>query len=163
MIPNIGVFVFLRNFAIRQIWRCPFQVSQYHFQIPAKKYSNKGFLVLNLGIFFFFSRNFEIRQIRGSWFQIWQYMFQLPVLKYPNQAFLVQKFKDFYFCTKLCNKTNSRTLISNMTIIFSNSIPKIQKSDKEILLFARNFTTRQIRGCWFQIWQWLFKIPAQNT
>ena len=33
------------------------------------------------------------------------------------------KFKDFYFR----NKRNSRTLISNMTISFSNSSPKIWK------------------------------------
>ena len=31
------------------------------------------------------------------------------------------KLKEFYFCTKLCNKANSRRLVSNMTIAFSNS------------------------------------------
>ena len=34
------------------------------------------------------------------------------------------KFKDFYFCTKLCNKTNSRALISNITMVFLNCCPK---------------------------------------
>ena len=34
------------------------------------------------------------------------------------------RFRDFYFYTKLCNKTISRELISNMTILFSNSSPK---------------------------------------
>ena len=29
------------------------------------------------------------------------------------------------FCTKLCNKTNKRTQIPNMTIVFSNSSTKI--------------------------------------
>ena len=41
---------------------------------------------------------------------------------------MVPKLKDFYFCTKLCKKTNSRMQISNMTIVFSNSSPKIHKS-----------------------------------
>ena len=40
-----------------------------------QKYSNKAFLVLNLG-FLFFAPNFAIRQIRGGWFQIWQYCFK---------------------------------------------------------------------------------------
>ena len=31
------------------------------------------------------------------------------------------KLKEFYFSTKLCNKANSRRLVSNMTIAFSNS------------------------------------------
>ena len=37
-------------------------------------------------------------------------------------------FKDFYFCSKLCSKTNSSALISNMTIVFSNSSSKMCKS-----------------------------------
>ena len=37
---------------------------------------------------------------------------------------------DFHFCSKICNKTNSRTLISNMTRSFSNYIPKIPKSGR---------------------------------
>ena len=37
------------------------------------------------------------------------------------------KFNDFYFYAKLNAKTNSRTLASNMTIIFSNS--RIQNTE----------------------------------
>ena len=85
LILNLSVFGFSQNFAISQNWGCEFQVSQYHFQIPAQKYSNKGFLVPNLGIFFF-SQNFGIRRSRGCWLQIWQYMFQLPLPKYPNSG-----------------------------------------------------------------------------
>ena len=32
----------------------------------------------------------------------------------------------------------------------------------EIFVFSRNFATRQIRGCWFQIWQYYFQISAQK-
>ena len=63
--------------------------------------------------------------------------------KIPKSGIFGTKFKDFYFCTKLWNKTNYRTLISNMRIIFSNSIPKIQKSDKEILVFVLHETLQQ--------------------
>ena len=69
--------------------------------------------------------------------------------------------------TKLCNKTNSRTLISNMTIVFSNSTSKRSKlaifgNQFKDFYFGLNFTIRQNRGCPFQIWQWFFQIPAQN-
>ena len=47
--------------------------------------------------------------------------------KIPKSSIFSPKFKDFYFCTTLCNKTNLRTLISNMTIVFWNSSPKICK------------------------------------
>ena len=29
-------------------------------------------------------------------------------------------------------------------------------------IFTWTFALRKIRGCWFQIWQWLFQIPAQK-
>ena len=47
----------------------------------------------------------------------------------PKSGIFGPKLKECYFCTKLCNKTNSRTQTSNMTIVFSNSSPKIRRSD----------------------------------
>ena len=38
----------------------------------------------------------------------------------PKQGTYGPKFKEFYFCTKHFNKTNSRTLISIMTILFQS-------------------------------------------
>ena len=56
-------------------------------------------------------------------------------------------------------------LISNMTILFSTSSPKIPKpgifgSKFKDFYFASYFPRRQIRGRWLQIWQWFFQIPA---
>ena len=48
--------------------------------------------------------------------------------KIPKPSIFGPKFNDFYFCSKLSNKANSRTQVSNMTIAFSNSSPKICKS-----------------------------------
>ena len=31
-----------------------------------------------------------------------------------------------------------------------------------IFILSQNFAVRQIRGCWFQIWQYSFQIPAQK-
>ena len=48
--------------------------------------------------------------------------------KIPKSDMLSPRFKDFYFCPKLCSKTNSRALISNMTMMLQNSSPKINES-----------------------------------
>ena len=37
LVPNLRIFCFLLNFAIRQTWGCWFQKWQYYFQIPAPK------------------------------------------------------------------------------------------------------------------------------
>ena len=34
------------------------------------------------------------------------------------------KIENFHFCTKLCSKTNSSALISNVTIVYNNCCPK---------------------------------------
>ena len=43
------------------------------------------------------------------------------------QSKIQTKFRHSF--TKFCNQTNSRVLISNMTILFSNCIPKIPKQE----------------------------------
>ena len=127
LVSNLTIFVNSQNFAIRPFRECWLQIWQYFFKILAQKYPNQAFLVPNLGIFIF-SQDFVIRKIRGCWFQIWRYCFQIPVQKYPNQLFLVPNLRIFYFCTKLCNKTNSRMLISIFFFLFfSNFSPKIPK------------------------------------
>ena len=67
--PNLVIFIFSQNFAIRQIQGCWFQIWLYCFQMPVQKYANQTFLVPNLRIFIF-TPNFATRQIRGRWFQI---------------------------------------------------------------------------------------------
>ena len=61
--------------------------------------------------------------------------------------------------------TNLRVLILNMTITFYNSSPNkaflVQNLGISIHKF-RHFPVRQIWGCWFQIWQYCFQIPAQK-
>ena len=116
-------------------------------KILFQKYPNKAFLVPNLGIFII-SWCFAIKQIRRCWFQIWEQFFQIPAQKYPSKAFLVQNLMIF-FSTKLCNKANSRTLIWNMTITFSNFGPKMHKlgifgPKFKDFYFAPNFAIRQI-------------------
>ena len=60
-------------------WIPWFQIWQYCFQIPAKKYPNKAFL----------SPKFKHFCWR-CWFQMWQYCLQVPGQKHPNEAFFVK-------------------------------------------------------------------------
>ena len=67
--------------------------------------------------------------------------------KIPKSGMFGPRFQDFYFCTKLCNKTNSKVLISNMRIF--SQIPAQKYSNKAILVpnlgifvFSQNFVIR---------------------
>ena len=43
LVPNLEIFVFSQNFAIRQIRGDWFQIQQHYFQIATQKYPNKVF------------------------------------------------------------------------------------------------------------------------
>ena len=136
MVPNLGIFIFSRNFAIRPSRGCWVQIWQYNFQLPVQKHPNQAFLVTNVRIFIF-APNFATRQIRGRWFEIWQQYFQIPVPKYGNLT------KNFYFYTKHCNKANWRVLISNMTMVFQNCCSKHLNKAPFVSKFKnRNFCTK---------------------
>ena len=88
MVPNLKTFSFAPNFAIRQIQGRWFQIWQYFFEIPAQKYSNKAFLVPNLGIFI----SHEILQLgkfEGADFKRDNSFFKIPVQQ--------DKFEDFIY------------------------------------------------------------------
>ena len=48
-------------------------------------------------------------------------------------------------------------------IIFKFTKKAILVPNLRIFIFASNFTTRQVRRCWRQIWQTFFKIAFQIT
>ena len=154
LVPNLGIFIFLRKFAVRQIRGCWFQIDKIIFKFQHKYTQIRHFWSKNLRIFVF-APNFTTRQIRGCWFHI-------PALKYANLALLqiwqVPTLRIFIFCAKLCNKANSRPLISNMKMVSQNCYPEHPNKaflvpNLRILILLRNFTIRQIGGRWLQIWQ----------
>ena len=98
----------------------------FFFQIPAQKYPNHTFMIPNLDSFIFLS-NLQLEKFEGADFKYDNNFFSNCSTKIPKQGIFGPKFKDFYFCTKPWNKTNSRMLIWNMTIIFSTFSPKIHK------------------------------------
>ena len=97
--------------------------------------------------------------------------------KIPKSGIFGPKFMYFCFFVKFRNLTNLRVLILNMTIAFLKILPKntqmrhfCQKYPNKAFLIpylgnfvsSQNFAITLIRRCWFQIWQWLFKIVAQK-
>ena len=65
-------------------------------------------------------------------------------------------FKNFYFCTKLCILTNSRELISNISIAFQTCSPKCQIRhfcSKFFLLFCLFFLCFFCFEQLFEFWQ----------
>ena len=84
--------------------------------------------------FCFFSRSFAILRvvISNLTIVVFNSSPKIPTWgsfcqKYPNKAF-GPEFRKFCFFAKFPSYTNLRVLISNMTILFSNSGPKIPKS-----------------------------------
>ena len=77
------------------------------------------------------------------------------------------KCRTFHFCQKICFLAKSNVLTSNITISFFVFYPKILKQGVlgpkvTVFCFAWNFEFWKIWQCWFQKWQYSFKIPAQN-
>ena len=99
-------------------------------------------MVLNLGIFII-SRCSAIRQIQWVLISNLTILFSNSNSKIPKSEAFVPKLKEFYFCTKLCNKTNSRRLVSKMTIAFSNSSLNICKLGAFLVPDLRVFILHQ--------------------
>ena len=102
--PNLGIFSFSQNFAIREIRVSWFQIRQYNLQFPVQKYPSHAILIQKFKDFYFCT--LSRRQIWRRWFQIWQLYFQIPALKYGDLTFLVPNLRFFILYTKLCNKGN---------------------------------------------------------
>ena len=118
MIANLRIFVFRRNFAIREMWGCWFLTRQYCFQISATKYPNQAILVRNLGISVFWS-NFgnrqnwvglissmtivflklspENTQLKDFWFQIWAFLIFRQIFKVDKFDAADFKYKNTAF------------------------------------------------------------------
>ena len=83
----------------------------------------------------------------------------------------LRQVRPFILCPfdmKLCILTNSKMLISNMTVVFfkfwrkSTIIKHFWSQTQNYFCFTLNFTYWQIRGCWFKIWQKFYQIPVQK-
>ena len=112
------------------------------------------------------------RKIHKFWFQNLQLeKFEGADFEYDNSFFKFQpkntkirhfcpKFKNFYIYTKLCSKTNSRTLISNMIIIFSNSSQKYPSLVPNLRIFILHQTLQsdKFEGIDFKYDNGFFKL-----
>ena len=76
--------------------------------------------------FYFFHENLELKKIQNSDFKYNNIIFNFQSKNTQIRHFSSQ-IQEFLFCTKLCTQTNSRALVTNMTMYFSNSSLKISK------------------------------------
>ena len=118
-------------------------------------------MVPNLGIYFFFHKNSQLGKFQGTDFKFQPKDTQIRIFR--------PKIKDFYFWTKVCKKTNTRTLISNMLIVFRNCRSK--HTNKSIFgpqfksfHFARNFVFRKVsEGVDFKHENSFAKVPETHS
>ena len=94
-------------------------------KILAQNYPHEAFLVPNSGILLFHEVS-QLDKFQGAKFKYNDILFKFYPKDTQRDIFDL-KFNDFYFYAKLNAKTNSRTVASNMTIIFSNS--RIQNTE----------------------------------
>ena len=73
------------------------------------------------------------------------------------------------FFAKFCNYTNSRVLISSMTIVFSNSSPKVTQvrhfwsQTQKFLFFCKILQLGKIEGADFKYGNSFFKFQPKST
>ena len=95
MVPNLGIFIISRYFAIAQFQGADTKYNNSFFLILAQKHPNKAFLVPNLGIFVF-PQNFAIRQMISKMTLVFLKFSPKNTQirdfgsKYENKAFLVK-------------------------------------------------------------------------
>ena len=110
-------------------------------------------------------KNLQLNKFEGADFKYDNSFFLILPPKYANIAFLVPNLGIFVFHKNW--QLEKFEGAENRTIHFWTSSLKIPKSGNfpskfRDLYFAPNFALRQIWRRWFQIWQWLFRIPAQK-
>ena len=79
--------------------------------------------------------------------------------KIPKPEFFGPKFKDFY----LCNKTNSRALISNMTIVFQICCAKHPNKALLVVNLRISFFCTKFESFDFKYDNILLKFQPKNT
>ena len=128
MVPNLFVFIFSRNFLFRKVRGRWFQI-WYSFQIWAPKYPNQIYLLSSLK-HFIFSPNFASRQIQRRRFLDMTIVFSSSTPKIPILGIFGRKFRRFCFLfRKILPLNKFWVLVSNMTLPFSNTTPKIHKME----------------------------------
>ena len=162
LVANLGIFVFLEKFGIRQMLGCCFPIWQYSLNFLPKEYPNKTYLVAILCAFVLVS-SFAIWKLESadfkhenSWLKFYQKNIQ--IMHFWSQIYAVlyfwkisqfQKFEgadlkygNNYFQSLPGKYPNKAFLVANSGIFF----------------FSEKFRIRQIWGCCFQIWQYSLKF-----
>ena len=102
-----------------------------------------------------FNLKLDIKGVLGCWFwipKLFPYFFSL---EYLFRANMVAILKSALFRMKIRSKRYSQVLISNSTIVFLSSVPKIPFSGQiwspnfKVLFWKWNSVQWSVQGCWF--------------
>ena len=125
---QIQAFLFFyKSLQIDKYEGADFKYDNSFITVLAKNQSNKGFLVKNTQIqAFFIHKTLQLDKVESIDFKYDNSFLIFQPKNTQTRHFWSQN--QAFFPTKFCYQTNSRVLISNMTILFLNSSPKIPKS-----------------------------------
>ena len=161
--PNLGIFFFSRNFAVRQndadimLISCWYQwwyhIWQNYLQTLAQKKPNQTFLVSNWNIFIF-TPNLATRQVQDADFKYENIFLKLQPknTQIRHCSFLFYVF-SFFHKTLQSGKFEFGAfkyeniffqILTQRWLYHTLLIPYLR-----IFIFALNFATRQIQGRWY--------------
>ena len=95
--PKFKDFYFAPNVAIRQIWGRSFQIWQWLFRSPVRKYPNKAVFVLNVSIFLFLHESSHNEKFKGTDFENGKSFFFRFQQKTPKYEFFFKNSKAVFF------------------------------------------------------------------
>ena len=102
----------------------------------------------------------------GCSFQIWQYFFENSSPKIPKEGIFGPKVRYICFFLRILQYykiEGTDFKYDNRLLNFSlKKLKAFLVSNLGVFIFWQNFAISQIRGCWLQIWQYYFRIAAQN-
>ena len=93
LVPNLGIFVFPRNFAIRQI-RADFKYDNIVFKFQPENTQIRHFW-LQIYAFLFFREVLQLDKVEVADFKYDNSIFKILAQKYPNEAFLIPNLGSF--------------------------------------------------------------------
>ena len=156
-VSNLGILFFRQILKIYKYEGVDFEYDQNYLKIQAQKYTNKAFLFKNtqgkqfqtqIQVSLFFPEILQLDKFEGADFKFDNIVFKFQS-KATQMKHFVRKFRHLHYFTKFCNQTNSKALISNMTIFFQIPVQKYPNKaflvrNLGILIFLLNFESRQI-------------------
>ena len=130
LVPNLAIFIISRNFAHKILQLDQYEGADFKFNDKFLKFWLKNTQIRYFWskfkhFCFFFHKIFQLDKFKDANFKYDNlfFKFQLENTQIRRFCFLIW---HFHFFTNFCSQKNSRVLLSNIMILFSNSSPARQ-------------------------------------